>query len=317
MSDDEIIAELKAVKAKCDAVIARLENGDAALARHAEMTETDHHSAETVFTAQPWPVEPPGKLTRAEVGIDEALGLVGEFQRECRASKVQPLTEIEPSLSDSLEFAAAQLGVIAEHLEKVSHPDDMRLLRAALLVEELGEVLAAMRDRDEVETLDGLADLLYVALGTAVAFDLPLGAAFAEVHLSNMTKRPQADGGMRVKEKGEGYVPPDLARVLSEHRARQKQRVLRAGCGDAALVDLDGRGHATGANPCAGLRELLQEPPDPLEDYGTAPNRHSPHLMGEVLGAAACVHCGMTERDVLAQRRELGRPKCTGVKGLR
>ena len=49
---------------------------------------------------------------------------------------------------------------------------------------------------------------------------LPLDKAFAEVHRSNMTKRVQTNDPdkARVRDKGPGYEPPDLARVLEEHR---------------------------------------------------------------------------------------------------
>jgi len=102
-----------------------------------------------------------------------------------------------------------ELGVMASCLEK-SRPTS---LRAHLVVEEVAELLAALAAGDEVGTLDALADLIYVTVGTAVTFGLPLAEAVEEVHRSNMTKtlvrdRPGHPG------KGDGYSPPQLAELL-------------------------------------------------------------------------------------------------------
>jgi predicted HAD superfamily Cof-like phosphohydrolase len=59
-----------------------------------------------------------------------------------------------------------------------------------------------------------LADLMYVVIGTAVTFGLPLEEVFAEVHRSNMSKLG-ADGKPIYREdgkvlKGPNYFEPDL-----------------------------------------------------------------------------------------------------------
>ena len=87
-------------------------------------------------------------------------------------------------------------------------------LRAHLVAEETGELLMGLAQGNRLEVLDALADLVYVTLGTAVAFGLPLREAFDEVHRSNMTKllvegRPGHPG------KGLGYSPPNLEQFLS------------------------------------------------------------------------------------------------------
>lgn len=69
-------------------------------------------------------------------------------------------------------------------------------------------------DRREAlaEVADGLADLIYVAVGAALELGIPLAAVWAEVHRSNMAKvRPP----IRVREDGkilkpEGWTPPDV-----------------------------------------------------------------------------------------------------------
>ncbi|MET0863772.1 MAG: nucleotide pyrophosphohydrolase [Nakamurella sp.] len=93
-------------------------------------------------------------------------------------------------------------------------------LRLALIEEEVGELAAAARADDLVGVADALADIIYVAYGTAHVYGIDLDAVLDEVHASNMTKlgadgRPirRADGKVL---KGPSYVPPDIAAVLAQ-----------------------------------------------------------------------------------------------------
>ena len=66
--------------------------------------------------------------------------------------------------------------------------------------------------------LKELADLRYVLEGAAVSFGLPIDAAFAEVHRSNMSKlgpdgKPIKDAGGKVL-KGPNYSPADLTHLV-------------------------------------------------------------------------------------------------------
>jgi predicted HAD superfamily Cof-like phosphohydrolase len=94
--------------------------------------------------------------------------------------------------------------------QRYQETKDVRWLRASLIVEEASEIMRALANCDKVETLDGLADLLYVTFGTALVFELPVCEAFDAVHQSNMTKRPS---DQRCSDKT-GFVPPDLKRLL-------------------------------------------------------------------------------------------------------
>ena len=92
-------------------------------------------------------------------------------------------------------------------------------LRIDLLREEFEEYLAGEAAGDLVAVSDALADMVYVAYGTAVTYGIDLDAVLAEVHRSNMSKlgpdgRPvlRADGKVL---KGPGYEPPDIAHVLA------------------------------------------------------------------------------------------------------
>jgi predicted HAD superfamily Cof-like phosphohydrolase len=91
-------------------------------------------------------------------------------------------------------------------------------LRQALIDEETGELRDAVAAGDIVAIADALADIVYVAYGTACVYGIDLDSVLDEVHASNMTKlgadgRPvrRADGKVL---KGPDYRPPDIARVL-------------------------------------------------------------------------------------------------------
>ena len=94
-----------------------------------------------------------------------------------------------------------------------------RTLRMKLLAEEMYEYTAAENDNDIVEIADALADIIYIACGTAVSYGIPLDKLFAEVHRSNMAKL--VDGKPLYREDGkvmkpEGWTPPDVEGVLKK-----------------------------------------------------------------------------------------------------
>lgn len=100
-------------------------------------------------------------------------------------------------------------------------PDEAeRLLRMKLLIEEFEEYLAAEGDNDMVEIADALADLIYIACGTAVSYGIPLDELYNEVHRSNMAKL--VDGKVLKNNLGkvvkpEGWTPPDIEGILKAH----------------------------------------------------------------------------------------------------
>jgi len=157
-------------------------------------------------------------------GLAEASRAVEQFHVKNKVSETQYLRSTGTGITEqqALSHAAATLSTVAEELLAHSKTD-VRALRAHLVVEECGELLSAMSTRDEVQTLDALADLLYVLLGTAVTFDLPIGPAFIEVHASNMTKEKSAKDphGQRLRDKGPRYRPAALASVLIKYRIAQ------------------------------------------------------------------------------------------------
>jgi predicted HAD superfamily Cof-like phosphohydrolase len=91
-------------------------------------------------------------------------------------------------------------------------------LRQALMDEEVGELREAALAGDLVEVADALADIVYIAYGTAHVYGIDLDAVLDEVHASNMTTLGpdgrvlrRADGKVL---KGPDYRPPDVAAVL-------------------------------------------------------------------------------------------------------
>ena len=139
-----------------------------------------------------------------------------------------PLKEDLTKHEDDDEKTTAYLDEIAnemltsatmiENKMKTDGGYDLRLARTQLMMEELGETILGLAYRDEIATLDGLSDLSFVTIGTAVSYDLPLIEGLNAVCDSNLTKSPHAKDDKRVRDKGPDYRSPNLKRVLSLHR---------------------------------------------------------------------------------------------------
>jgi len=112
-------------------------------------------------------------------------------------------------------------------------------LRRSLIAEEMREFMHGMASFDMMETADGLGDLIYVLIGTAIEFGIPLPAIWDEIQRSNMSKLEKPDhndgcalavgnpaspqrctcgavlyrpGGKVLK--GSNYRPPDIEAIL-------------------------------------------------------------------------------------------------------
>jgi predicted HAD superfamily Cof-like phosphohydrolase len=99
--------------------------------------------------------------------------------------------------------------------------DKERELRRNLLKEEYLEYLNAELEDNFVEVADALADIIYIACGTAVSYGIPLDKIFEEVHNSNMSKL--VDGKPMYREDGkvmkpEGWKPPNIRKILDTSR---------------------------------------------------------------------------------------------------
>lgn len=181
-----------------------------------ETLEAAQHSLREVVRK----LRDPGVMTLA--GLAEAARAVEDFHVKYDLSRKTRLERSTDTKSKELfEHIAATLSTLAESLLPASKTD-VRALRAHLIVEEVGELVMAFAEGDEIKTLDAAADLLYVLLGTTVTFGLPLGEAFIEVHRSNMTKKKSAKDphSQRLRDKGDEYVAPNLLQVLREYHTR-------------------------------------------------------------------------------------------------
>lgn len=94
--------------------------------------------------------------------------------------------------------------------------------RLKFMEEELREYREAHEAGDLVKAADSLADLVYVALGTAHLHRVPFNEVFAEVQRANMTKeRSTGDSDSRSTRKHfldvvkpEGWKPPNIRSVI-------------------------------------------------------------------------------------------------------
>jgi len=96
-------------------------------------------------------------------------------------------------------------------------PDDLAVVRQRLLEEETGEVARAIANQDLANLAQELADVVYVAYGTALTYGIDLDKVLAEVHRANMAKlgpdgKPTVINGRVVKPTG--WQRPDVAGVL-------------------------------------------------------------------------------------------------------
>lgn len=101
--------------------------------------------------------------------------------------------------------------------------DVVAQLRVRLLREEVDEFAVATDRGDVVGIADALADIVYVAYGSAVTYGIDLDAVIREVHRANMSKldlngRPvmREDGKVM---KSSRYTPPDVPTVLADQLA--------------------------------------------------------------------------------------------------
>lgn len=102
-----------------------------------------------------------------------------------------------------------------------SFPSRERIeLRQRLLREEYFEWFSAITNRDMVEVADALADMIYIIVGTALEFGIPLDRVWDEVQRSNMAKVDPETGRVEKRADGKvvkpvGWVGPDVAGVLA------------------------------------------------------------------------------------------------------
>ena len=111
--------------------------------------------------------------------------------------------------ADVREFHAA-FDVVIGDTPAIRRP----MLRKALLAEEFTETITAIDSNNLADAVDGICDLIYVALGTLVEFGVDVEPHWRAVHAANMAK---AGGGVREdgkRLKPPGWRPPDHDTLL-------------------------------------------------------------------------------------------------------
>ena len=104
----------------------------------------------------------------------------------------------------------------------IPSPDRVKL-RRDLLAEEYGELDRGVEAGDLVEIADGLVDMIYIAIGTALEYGIDLPAVWDEIHASNMRKVDPATGKVEKREDGKvmkpaGWTPPNVRAALGLDR---------------------------------------------------------------------------------------------------
>jgi predicted HAD superfamily Cof-like phosphohydrolase len=98
--------------------------------------------------------------------------------------------------------------------------DSQRVLYAKLISEEFSEFLQAYFEKDNVEQLDAVCDLVWVLIGYAKSRGWDVEGAFDEVARSNMSKIDPITGKPIKREdgkvmKGPNYFRPELKKYTT------------------------------------------------------------------------------------------------------
>jgi predicted HAD superfamily Cof-like phosphohydrolase len=124
--------------------------------------------------------------------------------------------ETEWGLEDAIAAVKAfhvKFGVIVADVPEFPN-ETVVDLRKRLVEEEFMELWDAVAARNMVAVADGIADLIYVSIGMALSFGIPLAEVWTEVQRTNMLKvggATRADGKIL---KPIGWQPPDIQGIL-------------------------------------------------------------------------------------------------------
>jgi predicted HAD superfamily Cof-like phosphohydrolase len=134
----------------------------------------------------------------------------------------------ESGIADAVAAFHATFGLPCSDEPTTDIPAEIAALRVRLLAEEVDEFAAATEERDLIGIADALADIVYVAYGSAITYGIDLDAVLAEVHRSNMTKLDSNGRVLRREDgkvaKSQNYTPPNIADVLRRQtRSRAQQ----------------------------------------------------------------------------------------------
>ena len=113
--------------------------------------------------------------------------------------------------------------------------NDFLAFRLDFLEEEFEETQEAFLKKDHVEVVDGLIDLIVIALGTLELFNCDADRVWKEIHKSNMAKEPGANKsrknpfGLPDMVKPEGWKGPEILKydcgILADIFESEKERI--------------------------------------------------------------------------------------------
>lgn len=100
---------------------------------------------------------------------------------------------------------------------------DRQLLRWRLIDEEVNKELhVAMDNGNLADIADGIADAIYVLIGTALEYGIPLESVWNAVQEANMNKKDPVTGLVIHNEYGKvikppGWKKPDIRAIINAH----------------------------------------------------------------------------------------------------
>jgi predicted HAD superfamily Cof-like phosphohydrolase len=110
---------------------------------------------------------------------------------------------------------------IKEKVDKTVFDTDVKLVkyRMSLINEEVAELNQAVKDKNMTETVDALADILYVVYGMGASLGINLDNAYNIVHASNMSKLCKTEE--EAKETIEWYLKNEKRYDTPKYRLSQ------------------------------------------------------------------------------------------------
>jgi len=144
--------------------------------------------------------------------VQAEMKMVAQFQEYINAPRPSFPTTENPLLVAMGQALAAQARLLEIYITT-----DVRVMRAHLMLEELGELLIGLGLAVQPDSFDACLDLLYVVIGTGTTYAWPLTDGFKMVHEANM-KKTVSDP--RIRNKGSYWQPPDVASLLDEKQGK-------------------------------------------------------------------------------------------------
>lgn len=116
---------------------------------------------------------------------------------------------------DVAKFEAVNGNPVSDRTPEIPDPETV-YLRNDLHTEEFDELCEAMAAGDMTEIADGIGDLIWVLLGTAVRFGIDMTPVWEAIRQTNMAKfgpgaRRRADGKLL---KPADWIAPDIEGIL-------------------------------------------------------------------------------------------------------